>query len=109
MGLLSSSSPPPTHTNPTPSPDGAFEAPNRQSRAHCWTARDNFFACLERNGIIDSIREKDKAMEACGTEGKDLRKECAASWVGYLDICKLERASVQQGDMRCSWEGVSRC
>jgi len=82
MGLFTTSpDPPPTHTNPAPSPDGAFEAPNRQSRTHCWRARDNFFACLEANGIVDSIREKDAAEKACGTESKGLEKECAASWV----------------------------
>lgn len=82
MGLFTTTSnPQPTHTNPTPSPDGAFEAPNRQSRAHCWQARDSFFACLEANGIVDSIREKDAAEKTCGGEEKILQKECAASWV----------------------------
>lgn len=82
MGLFSTSPPPaPSHASPTPSPDGAFEAPDRQSRAHCWGARDEFFACLERNGIVDSIRDKDKADGACGVEGKGFERECAASWV----------------------------
>lgn len=88
MGLFTTSTtpapPPPSHASPTPSPDGAFEAPDRQSRAHCWRARDDFFACLERNGIIDGIREKDRAEGACGSEGKGLDRECAASWVCML-------------------------
>ena len=82
MGLFTTApNPQPTHTNAAPSPDGAFEAPNRVSRAQCWAARDNFFACLERNDIVDSIREKEKADTLCGTEGKGLERECAASWV----------------------------
>ncbi len=87
MGLFSASSPPaksPSLENPTPSPDGAFEAPNRQSRAHCWEARDTFFACLERNGIVDSIKEKERAGEVCGAENKGLERECAASWVSEV-------------------------
>ncbi|KAL2045679.1 hypothetical protein N7G274_002109 [Stereocaulon virgatum] len=86
MGLMTTSPSPPqaTHISPTPSPDGAFEAPNRQSRAHCWEARDAFFACLERNGIVDSIKEKERAGEVCEGEDARLGKECAASWVTYF-------------------------
>ncbi len=89
MGLFTSSSPsppPPTPASPTPSPDGAFEAPDRQSRAHCWRARDAFFACLELNGIVDSIREKERADGACGVEGKGFEKDCAASWVCFVSV-----------------------
>ena len=93
MGLFTSSPPPPSHASPTPSADGAFEAPDRQSRAHCWRARDEFFACLERNGIVDSIREKDQAESVCGVEGKGFGKECAASWVR-----PLERLGGESGD-----------
>lgn len=82
MGLLSTSpASSPTPTAPTPSTDGAYIAPDRIARAHCWTARDNFFLCLERNGIVDSIREKEKADSACGAEDKEFGKECAKSWV----------------------------
>jgi len=97
MGLFTTPpNPPPSHTNPAPSPDGAFEAPNRQSRAHCWEARDTFFACLERNGIVDSIKEKEKAGLACGEEGKGLERECAASWVCFLCVIgKLEGRDVE--------------
>jgi len=84
MGLLSS--PPPSHASPTapaPSPDGAYIAPDRNARQHCWDARDCFFACLERNGIVDSITEKEKTNEVCGRENQKLEGECAKSWVCY--------------------------
>ena len=32
---------------------------------------------------MDGIREKDKAAEGCGAEGKGFEKECAGSWVRY--------------------------
>ncbi len=69
-------------TPPAPSPDGAFEAPDRRTRAVCWQARDDFFACLSRNGIVDGIKEKERAESVCGAEGKVFERECAPSWVG---------------------------
>ena len=84
MGLLASS--PSSHVSPkapTPSPDGAYIAPDRNARQHCWDARDGFFACLERNSIVDSITEKEKTNEVCGTENEKLEGECAKSWVCY--------------------------
>ncbi|KAG7009347.1 hypothetical protein G7Y79_00003g012150 [Physcia stellaris] len=79
MGLLSSSSPaPPT---PTASPDGAYIAPDRTARAHCWAARDQYFACLSRHDIVDSLKDSEKAEAACGNEDKEFGKECAKSWV----------------------------
>ena len=83
MGLFSSS---PTTTStsssaPSPSNDGAYIAPDRNQRQHCWDARDQFFACLDRNDIVDSIREKEKASKVCEKEERGLEGECARSWV----------------------------
>ncbi|KAF6218563.1 hypothetical protein HO133_005913 [Letharia lupina] len=110
MGLFTTSStptpPPPSHASPTPSPDGAFEAPDRQSRAHCWRARDDFFACLERNGIVDGIREKDRAEGACGSEGKGLDRECAASWVTYFKQRRVMEHNKKQTLEKLAKEGA---
>ena len=85
MGLFSST---PTHSSPVPSSDGAYEAPDRTARSQCWEARDSFFACLDRAGIIDSIKESDRAQATCGEEAKALSRDCASSWVGhYLSLC----------------------
>lgn len=81
MGLFSTSPPTASHANPAPSKDGAYEAPNRTARDHCWHARDQFFACLDQHGIVDSIKEKDKAAKVCGAAEVALQRECAASWV----------------------------
>ena len=84
MGLFSTTTPSSTTlASPAESSDGAYIAPDRNARAHCWAARDNFFACLERNNIVDSIREKEKAESACGMENGDFGRECAKSWVSF--------------------------
>jgi cytochrome c oxidase assembly factor 6 len=79
MGFFGSSTP----SLPTPktSTDGAPIAPDRTQRAKCWEARDAYFSCLDKNGIIDSITEKGKAEKACGKEGKGFEGNCASSWV----------------------------
>ncbi|TAQ84212.1 hypothetical protein B7494_g7462 [Chlorociboria aeruginascens] len=78
MGWFTSSSPSPPA--PKLSADGAPIAPDRSERARCWEARDGYFACLDRNGIVDSIMEKDKAAKACSAEGKVFEANCASSW-----------------------------
>ena len=75
-------------------------APNRSQRARCWEARDAFFQCLEANGIIDSMKNKDLASEKCGKKDIEFGKECVASWVcnlwvarfpmGYTDISQVD-------------------
>lgn len=77
----SSSSSTTTPQTPKPSSDGAFIAPDRTSRAKCYEARDAFFNCLDKNGILDAIKEKDMASKACGGAETAFGKECAGSWV----------------------------
>ncbi|KAI9837818.1 MAG: hypothetical protein M1819_006752 [Sarea resinae] len=84
MGWFSSSSPSVSPPVPKPSSDGAFEAPGRNERAHCWEARDAFFKCLDSNSIIDSIKDHGLAGERCAEEGKAFEKNCASSWVQYF-------------------------
>lgn len=68
---------------PTPSSDGAYEAPDRTSRARCWEARDAYFSCLDRVGILDSIKDQDEALRQCRAESEQLDRECASSWVRH--------------------------
>ncbi|KAF4634251.1 hypothetical protein G7Y89_g3856 [Cudoniella acicularis] len=83
MGLFSSSSPA-TLPPPKISVDGAPIAPDRSQRARCWEARDAYFHCLDKNNIIDSITEKDKAEKGCASEGRGFEANCASSWVTYF-------------------------
>ncbi|EPS44723.1 hypothetical protein H072_1281 [Dactylellina haptotyla CBS 200.50] len=77
MGLLSSlgitSAAPPKTT-----------APDRTERQKCWESRDLFFACLDKNDILDSIKESDAASKKCGAQLKGFEKDCASSWVEYF-------------------------
>ncbi|KAE9369066.1 hypothetical protein N431DRAFT_379814 [Stipitochalara longipes BDJ] len=82
MGFFSSS--PASPPSPKISSDGAPIAPDRTQRARCWEARDAYFGCLDRNNIVDSITEKDKAEKACSPEGRGFESNCASSWVTYF-------------------------
>jgi hypothetical protein len=73
------SSPPPP--GPKLSADGTPVAPGRSERSKCWEARDEYFRCLDRIEVLDSIAEKDKAENGCGAEGKGFEADCASSWV----------------------------
>lgn len=77
----SSSEKPATIDAPKPSNDGGFIAPDRTQRQLCWEGRDGFFACLDKNNIIDSVKEGDKAASLCGQENTAFEKNCASSWV----------------------------
>ena len=72
-----------TRTSPKPSADGAFIAPDRTSRAKCYEARDAFFQCLDKNGILDAIKDGEKARIECGNVEKAFGRDCAGSWVGF--------------------------
>ena len=73
--------------SPKPSKDGGFIAPDRSARALCWEGRDNFFACLDKNKIIDSVKESEKAASLCGSESAQFEKNCATSWVSGDKRC----------------------
>jgi cytochrome c oxidase assembly factor 6 len=57
------------------------EPPGRVKRAQCWDARDGFFKCLDKNNILDSVKEDEKAKTLCGGELQKFEQNCAASWV----------------------------
>lgn len=83
MGWFGSSSESSTLEQPKASGDGGFIAPDRTARARCWEGRDSFFACLDRNKIIDSVKYSEKASTVCGKELEQFEKACASSWVGF--------------------------
>jgi cytochrome c oxidase assembly factor 6 len=84
---------------PTPkiSSDGAPIAPDRSQRSHCWDARDNYYSCLDKNGIVDSIKEKEKAEKACAVEGKRFEANCAESWVRSSQVSSEEAIDISCG------------
>ncbi|KAJ9631288.1 hypothetical protein H2204_008230 [Knufia peltigerae] len=74
----SPAAPPPARPK---SSDGGFVAPDRNSRELCYESRDNFFNCLDKNDILDAIKEDDKARKACAKEVTDFERDCARTWV----------------------------
>lgn len=71
MGLFSSSTQEP--------PQEAMQ--KKASRQLCWDARDEFFACLDKNNIVDAIKHDKEARQACGAEVKQFESLCVSSWV----------------------------
>ncbi|TVY90234.1 Cytochrome c oxidase subunit 6B-like protein, partial [Lachnellula willkommii] len=105
MGFFSStatSSPPP----PKISSDGAPIAPDRTQRAKCWEGRDAYFRCLDKNGIIDSIGQKDKAEKECAGEARGFEGNCASSWVTYFKKRRVAEHQKAQTLERLRTEGA---
>ncbi|TKA74942.1 hypothetical protein B0A55_04949 [Friedmanniomyces simplex] len=86
----------PTPAAPTPSQDGGYIAPDRTGRQRCWDGRDSFFQCLEKNDIVDSVKEDAKARKLCAPELGEFERVCASSWVTYF---KKRRVMEFQRDM----------
>lgn len=64
-----------------------YRPPGRQTRAKCWDSRDVFNECLNRNNILDAIKDKEAADKACGKESDLFEKNCASSWVSLVCFC----------------------
>lgn len=64
-----------------------YRPPGRQTRAKCWDSRDVFNECLNRNNILDAIKDKDAADNACRKESDLFEKNCASSWVRLACSC----------------------
>lgn len=59
-------------------------APDRTERKKCWEARDGYFACLDKNGILDAIKDEKSAAKACGGENVVFERDCAREWVSSI-------------------------
>jgi cytochrome c oxidase assembly factor 6 len=64
-----------------------YRPPGRQTRAKCWDSRDVFNQCLDRNNILDAIKDKEAADKTCGKESDLFEKNCASSWVSLACSC----------------------
>ncbi|KAI2617898.1 cytochrome oxidase c subunit VIb-domain-containing protein [Hypoxylon sp. NC1633] len=61
-------------------------APDRTERKQCWDARDNFYKCLDKHEVIDSLNGDGKkiADKQCAPENKAFEENCASAWVTYF-------------------------
>lgn len=64
-------------------------APDRTERKKCWEARDGYFACLDKNGILDALKDENAAAKACGGENVVFERDCAREWVSGSMIVLL--------------------
>lgn len=101
--LTSSSS---SLNKPAISSDGTPIAPNRTQRAQCWEGRDAYFECLDRNNIVDSIKEAKTAEKQCSKEGVMFEKNCASSWVQYFKKRRVMEVQKAQTLDRLKAEGA---
>ncbi|CAI7622775.1 Cytochrome c oxidase assembly factor 6 [Penicillium manginii] len=69
---------------PNKASDGGRIAPDRTSRKRCWEGRDLFFACLDRNDILDGIKDDKEARRKCAKEVEEFEAACSATWVKYF-------------------------
>ncbi|CAN6597835.1 cytochrome c oxidase assembly factor 6 [Trichomonascus vanleenenianus] len=56
----------------------------RSARKVCWEARDEFFACLDKNNIDDAIKDSTKVTQVCPKEEAKFEADCISSWVEYF-------------------------
>lgn len=56
-------------------------APDRTERKRCWEARDQYFACLDQNNILDPLKDEKKAASACKDQSVVFERDCAKEWV----------------------------
>ncbi|CAK3964304.1 related to Cytochrome c oxidase subunit 6B new16 [Lecanosticta acicola] len=97
----------PSQAAPEPSRDGGFIAPDRTARQQCWDGRDNFFKCLDKVGIIDSVKEDDRAKKSCAPELKEFEKACAESWVTYFKKRRVMEYQRDQTLKKLNAEGAT--
>lgn len=64
--------------------DGGRIAPDRSSREQCYNSRDLFFECLDRNDILDAIKNDADARKKCGKEIAEFESACSKTWVRSL-------------------------
>ncbi|KAK4192303.1 cytochrome c oxidase assembly factor 6 [Podospora australis] len=65
-------------------------APTRAERQKCWESRDLYFACLDKNSIIDALKDEKAAAKACGAESKGFERDCATQWVTYFKKWRVQ-------------------
>ena len=60
--------------------------PEKSERQKCWNTRDEYYACLDRSGIVDALADAEKAAMLCKAEEEKFDRDCPAAWVGVHPI-----------------------
>lgn len=72
-------------------------APSRTERKKCWESRDAYFACLDRNNILDALKDDKPAAKQCGGESALFERDCATEWVSYNNYRPLMAKNKEPG------------
>ncbi|KAI2624448.1 oxidoreductase-like protein [Xylaria nigripes] len=85
-------------------------APDRSERKQCWDARDNFYKCLDKHEVIDSLTGEGKktADKNCAQEDKAFQENCASAWVTYFKKYRLAEHQKKKTLERLQKEGASQ-
>ncbi|KAH7029099.1 cytochrome oxidase c subunit VIb-domain-containing protein [Microdochium trichocladiopsis] len=84
-------------------------APDRSERKRCWEARDNYFACLDKHDIIDSVNGDGKKLadKNCAAENKVFEQDCATAWVAYFKKFRVAEYQKKKTLERLQKEGAN--
>ncbi|EDW82691.1 uncharacterized protein Dwil_GK24999 [Drosophila willistoni] len=59
--------------------------PDKSERAKCWTARDDYWKCLDENAPKHSSTSGEKVPNACQILRKAFVQSCPGQWVKHFD------------------------
>ncbi|KAI9728398.1 MAG: hypothetical protein M1828_003798 [Chrysothrix sp. TS-e1954] len=99
----SSEKPQDVSSNPT---TGDYKPMQRSERKACWEARDSYFACLDKNSILDALAEKDAAAKKCGSQSQRFETDCASSWITYFKQKRVADFDKEQRLRKLEAEGA---
>ncbi|WWC96768.1 hypothetical protein V866_003641 [Kwoniella sp. B9012] len=93
FGFGSSSSSSSSSSSPSSTTNEGIErpAPTREERKACWTSRDLYFGCLDKNNVLqagDEIQKDSKGKEMssiCGGERGNYEQDCGKAWIDYFN------------------------
>ncbi|KAI1742435.1 oxidoreductase-like protein [Xylaria scruposa] len=85
-------------------------APDRSERRQCWDARDNFYRCLDKHDVIDSLSGTGKktADKHCAQEDAAFQDNCATAWVTYFKKYRVAEYQKKKTLERLQQEGANK-
>lgn len=54
--------------------------PNKEERTKCWNARDEYWKCLDKAGVVEAVKDG-----PCAEFRHLYENACAAQWVKHFD------------------------
>ncbi|EPX72540.1 uncharacterized protein SOCG_00303 [Schizosaccharomyces octosporus yFS286] len=80
----------------------------RSAREKCWEARDFYFDCLNKNDILDPLKDNDRASQVCSSEKTNFESNCIQSWVNYFCKFRVQQHKQQEAIRKLEESGARR-